>query len=1139
MNSLEAGRQRAERLHSEAVAAGHNPRTPYDFVRAEAAKRLIEVERVPKGDIRLYGGRALYDPDALLILHEDTGDPFLDAFLVAHELGHIDLGGQSEPMAVMDADPLRAAEAVPIGVERVVDYSRRQRREVQMDLFAREFLLPRPWLRELHVAQGMSASEIATFTAAPFAVVAQQLLDALLLPRIEIAPANETPERPLAADQAAAATHEGSPYLLEAGPGTGKTQTLVGRIEYLLSRGVDPEKILILTFSNKAANELSERIGKKYPDAAARMWAGTFHGFGLDIIRRFHDRLNLPVSPRLLDRSDAIELLESEYPKLNLAHFKNLWDPSDALSRILSAISRANDEVVDAAGYRILAEKMNAAAITDEEREAAEKCLEVATAFAAYERLKAEGGCVDFGDLVALPVRLCESHLDIREHLRAAYEHVLVDEYQDVNRASVRLLKAIANDGKNLWAVGDAKQSIYRFRGASAYNMTRFGKEDFPGAERGRLTINYRSHQEVVAAYLKFAAEIPSVRGGNIDLTAKRGAGGCLPEYRAVTTSDDEVAAVADAIEELRKQGYSYRDQAILSSGNDRLGRFAEGLERLGIPVLYLGSLFERDEIKELLSVLLLVVDRRAMGLVRVAAADRWAVPLADVASVLWHLKDQDGLPLAWLANLDGVPGLTDEGRGCLKKIATLASGFSINANPWDVLASVLLDRSRLAAELAESSGITARTQAIAIWQLMSFIRTQPPGKGLPITRLLERIRRMVQHGDEKDLRQLPTSAQGIDAVRLMTMHGSKGLEFGAVHIPGMVNGSLPRPPKGDLARGILPPDGLIEGVSGKSLDALLSSISEEHECLFFVAMSRAKDRLFFYSPTQKSNGSSWPRSAFIDRLGNRISQSRVSPKRPLPPHENSLPVSLTIEAGMTLTDFQLALYQRCPRRFFYTHVLGIGGRRSETAFMKMHDAVQRVIDVATAEAGGDFSRERFDAAFEEAWVSHGPAEHGYAKEYKEIALGLLGFLKESTNGYEVHRPPQLRLPVLGGEVVITPDQVVSDSSGQVTMRKVRTGHKQDKEEDTIAAAAFHLAASAHTPGCTVELVHLSDGTHTPIRMSSKVLSNRQEKLTEVAESVRAGQFPLTKDERPCPRCPAFFVCGRLPAGSLVKKFSA
>ena len=440
-----------------------------------------------------------------------------------------------------------------------------------------------------------------------------------------------------------AATHEGAPFLLEAGPGTGKTQTLVGRVEHLLGRSVDPEKILILTFSNKAAGELAERIAAKHPEAAANIWAGTFHGFGLNVIRRFHDKLGLPANPRLIDRTDAVELLEGEYPKLNLVHYRNLWDPTESLGRILTAISRASDEVADAAAYGDCAENMLVSASCDEERKAAERFLEVAAVFATYERLKREHGCVDFGDLVALPVRLCESHRDVRKRLVACYEHVLVDEYQDVNWASVRLLKAIAGDGTNLWAVGDVKQSIYRFRGASAYNMARFGKEDFPGAVRGRLTTNYRSREEVVDAYLAFAADMPSVRGAEIDLRAHRGPSGRLPEYRAALTADDEVAAVAEAIEHLREEGYSYRDQAVLSSGNERLGRFAEGLERLGIPVLYLGSLFERDEIKELLSLLSLLVDGRAMGLVRIAATQANTMPLANVALVLAHLKNHDG----------------------------------------------------------------------------------------------------------------------------------------------------------------------------------------------------------------------------------------------------------------------------------------------------------------------------------------------------------------------------------------------------------------------------------------------------------------------------------------------------------------
>jgi superfamily I DNA/RNA helicase len=167
-------------------------------------------------------------------------------------------------------------------------------------------------------------------------------------------------------------------FQLQAGPGTGKTRTLVRRIEGLLADGVDPTTILVLTFSNKAANELGERIAASNPVAAAAMWIGTFHAFGLDIVRRFHDRLALPADPRLIDRTEAIELLEDEFPRLDLKHYRNLWDPALDLSDMLSAISRAKDEVVDAAGYRALAQSMAVRAGTTRTRVRAQKCLEVA-----------------------------------------------------------------------------------------------------------------------------------------------------------------------------------------------------------------------------------------------------------------------------------------------------------------------------------------------------------------------------------------------------------------------------------------------------------------------------------------------------------------------------------------------------------------------------------------------------------------------------------------------------------------------------------------------------------------------------------------------------------------------------------------
>ena len=164
--------------------------------------------------------------------------------------------------------------------------------------------------------------------------------------------------------------------------------------------------------------------------------------------------------------------------------------------------------MVDVQKYTELATAILQVATTSEEKGTAEKAIRVSRVYQAYETLKRQADCIDFGDLVSLPVSLLEGNDTIRQHLKGLYDHVLVDEYQDVNRSSVRLLQALCGEGKNLWAVGDAKQSIYRFRGASSFNMVRFGREDFSGGERGQLEQNYRSVKGVASLFCKFALEM-------------------------------------------------------------------------------------------------------------------------------------------------------------------------------------------------------------------------------------------------------------------------------------------------------------------------------------------------------------------------------------------------------------------------------------------------------------------------------------------------------------------------------------------------------------------------------------------------------------------------------------------------------
>ena len=1127
MDPIELARQHAQRMHDEAVRRGRDPWSPYEFAVGMANDLGITVEACTPGAAMLDGGRASFDPDLPLIVHEAGGSPFDQAFLVAHEIGHAELGdGEEELEFAANIDPARTAEAAPVGMDRVVDYSRRQRREVQMDLFARELLLPRHLVVDLHVAQGQTCSTIAARIGAPFEVVAQQMLDAMLLPALPVAAAASPVEIPLNNKQETAAAHRGAAFLLEAGPGTGKTRTLVARVESLLDEGVDPRRILLLTFSNKAAGEMAERIAQRLPQQAAALCIGTFHSFGLDILRRFNDRCGLPTDPRLMDRTEAVELLEIEFPRLGLKHYRNLYDPSQTVADILMAISRAKDEVVSPQAYLALAQTMRAAATGPAAVEAGEKAEEVARVYARYEELKVSTGRVDFGDLVMQPVLLLERDETVRTQLQSDYDHVLVDEYQDVNRSSVRLLTALKPIGENLWVVGDAKQSIYRFRGASSFNMTRFGREDFPSGVRDRLDINYRSTSEIVDVFSTFASGMGAANRHTL-LKANRGPSEAQPEVITVVNGSLVTSALVESIEQFRAAGFRYRDQAVLCRGNDRLSDTGQELERAGVPVLFLGSLFERTEIKDLVALLMLLVDRRAMGLLRTACWPEFAMTLEDAGRMLECLRGAEVQPGAWR---QGAPGVTPTGQAALAALSTALDGFDASSQPWTVLATLLLDRTRMAARIASSSSVPDQAKGIAIWQFMNFVRAQPAGQGLPIQRLADRVRRLLRLRDDRDLRQLPAAAQGIDAVRLMTIHGSKGLEFSVVHIVGVNQDSIPgaiRPSK------CPPPTGMVTGGEGSPDEIARAAHNEEQECLFYVAMSRARDRLAFYGATAKSNGTSRPLSKFLERIG-AVGRRPVTPLTILPPAPDVAQIPVAFSGTPRFSAEAVSLYESCERRFLYTHLLQVGGRRRASAFMLMHEAIREVYRKVVAQ--GAASTGQCDKLLAEAFVTHGLHEHGYVEDYLAMATTMLGYFLESRAGAQVEAPTALRITFDNHEVEIRPDEVLV-RDGVRTLRRVKTGHASSQEGKDVGAAAFVLAARAAFPDAVVELVSLADAEATPLVLSAKVLSNQQVKLGNILRDIRGGSFRAKASDMTCPNCPAFFVCGALPQGTLSKNF--
>jgi hypothetical protein len=241
---------------------------------------------------------------------------------------------------------------------------------------------------------------------------------------------------------------------------------------------------------------------------------------------------------------------------------------------------------------------------------------------------------------------------------------------------------------------------------------------------------------------------------------------------------------------------------------------------------------------------------------------------------------------------------------------------------------------------------------------------------------------------------------------------------------------------------------------------------------------------------------------------------------------------------GLQLTDHKLALFDRCPRRFFYTHILEIGGRQRETAFMQMHAAVRTMIDWLTADPTLAPSAAVLDERLVEEWDRHDLlGGHGYSDDYKRIARQLVQFFVASRKGFKRSAPAELHLTLAGGALVIRPNEVLTDGDGRVHVRAVRTGHSTSKEMETVATAVFTLAAYEAFPGCIVEFVHLGDAHVSKMPMSPKVLGRRRTTAEDMLAAIAAGRFPQDESPRTCPRCPAFFICGPVPLGDFEKKF--
>jgi ATP-dependent DNA helicase UvrD/PcrA len=1162
-----------------ALARGHAARLRMlanGDARADAVLAVAERETgvrrvpVPAGDPLLDGGDAVYDPEPQLIWWNRDVGPELAAMYQAHEYAHFWLAhaGRSH-CDTRDLDPEAPEELLPVGVHRVEGYGPKERRERDANVFARELLLPTDMLRRWFIDEGVSAPEIAQRVGVPLGVVYHQVAYAVLvgdLPRAEprhvpadakdraesdVATARTALLESLDASQREAAFIERGPVLVEAGPGTGKTRTLVGRILRLLDRGVDPRSILALTFSNKAAEEMRERVAQMAPEAAPLIWMGTFHAFGLELLRKYGTRIGLNTDPAVLDPMDATFMLERELAVLALDHYQYLPEPARDLEHILVAISRAKDELAEPEDYRRAASDMRDAAKTASEIQAAEKALEVARVYAVYQALLVQEGALDFGDLIARSVSLLrDESLGVAIAVRDTYRQVLVDEYQDVNRASAVMLAALVGDANGLWVVGDARQSIYRFRGAAPTNMARFS-DDFPGARVLRLARNYRSQPPIVNVVSRFAATMSVV--SDVEFApweAERPTVGGEVQMEVAADARAEGAGIAAEVLRHRERGVQLREQAVLCRSHTNLARVGAHLEAAGIPVLYLGDLFERSEIRDLLSLLSLACDGDGRGLVRVARFPEYGIPLADVRMALRFADEQSvRFPdaLARIATLADSP-LTDAGRAGVTRLAEHLDDLCYGSNAWSMLSRYLFERSEYVRRLAADTSLTGRQRRLAIYQFLQFAYEQRLRRGAkagvtcsgrpedPKRPFLRLVRRLAMLGEDRQLRQVPEWATNIDAVRLMTVHASKGLEFPVVYAPMLGKGMFPASRRWQPCP--LPPTLL-----GSDRDPVLEHEREE-ECLFFVALSRAQDVLCLSRALSYGEGGrkSNP-STLLERLdavlprpggGTTPTWTAITTSGPVAESAFEAPIPETFSTRA------LDKYLGCPRRYLYEDVLGLRAGRDDSPYLDMHGCVSHVLLWITEEASTtpEVSISEALRQLDETWQVRGPRNHPYEPLYRSAAERLVAnALEEAARraGRQTQNRPEWRLVLTNGTVLVTPDEVDQvDEQGRpaIVVRRVKTGRPTKTESDKELYGLYHEAGKReHGDGVRVEISYLTTRTTEPVELTPRQVKGRVQRYDEAIAGIVRGEFPTSPSDYSCPRCPEYFICPMTEGG--------
>jgi DNA helicase-2/ATP-dependent DNA helicase PcrA len=956
--------------------------------------------------------------------------------------------------------------------------------------------------------------------------------------------------------QAAAVTHGGGPLLIVAGAGTGKTTVLARRIAWLIAtRRARPEEILALTFTDKAALEMEERVDVLVPYGYADVRIATFHAFGDWLLRENALEVGLTPAFRVLNRAEQILFLRAHLFDLPLAHYRPLGDPTRHLDALVTLFGRAKDEDVTPEAYLAHAERLAAVAdaVPDdaERREQAARDRELARTYAAYQALMAREGVIDFGDQIVYALRLFRSRPYVLAHYQQRFRYVLVDEFQDTNHAQFELVKLLAARHRNITVVGDDDQAIFRFRGASMSNILGFDHA-YPDARRVVLVENHRSGQRLLdAAYRLIRHNDPQrleiAAGIDKRLIAAAG-GGSEPVHLHFETVTQEADAVAAEVARLADAGEAaHGDVAILVRANNDADPFLRSLNVRGIPWTFSGNqgLYGRPEVRLLIAFLRVVArPDDSVSLFALAASWIYRVPPVDLTRCATFADRANRWLFDVLRGLDDLPGLRQgvsvEGAEAIARLAKDVEryiGLALELPTGELLYRFLEETGWLG---RMSQATTAREET-EVQNVAKFFRRLGEA-----TRILptDRVREFVAHLDALiEAGEDPAVAEAqldLPAVHVLTVHKAKGLEFPVVFVVGLVQGRFPWPRRGDvlelpaaLVKDAGPPDGVHD-----------AHLAEERR-LFYVAMTRARRRLYLtsardYGGKRERKVSQFvlealdlPREATRPLAASALEELRraASPAEPAFPAEPPL----APDAPLELSHRQVDDYETCPLKYRYIHLLRVPIRRHHSVVYG--EALHRVVEHYLRRRAAGLYTPLTDLleVFEREWRNEGFLTWAHETARKDAGRRAVTrfWHEEEASGVKPARVEQEFGFNLGPDRVRGRWDRVDELAEEAVIVDYKSSDVRELERaDSRAAESLQLKLYAlawremtgRLPG-RVELRFLESGVVGRYVPQEEDLAEAAEAVRAAGAGIRARRFAATPSYQACRFCAYSQIC--------------